>query len=148
MVTEQIADQETSELRYEVRLLIRHPNIDPDRITETLGSTPHLSAMAGGVRKAPNGVILAGHHKFSVWSYCFDVEGNRLFFSDIGKMIDRLEPHKAFLAEIVDGGGSIELAVNLPGDINIGDSLSWRDLARLSALQIDLGIEVFPDYNS
>jgi hypothetical protein len=145
MVTEQNTDEEHNELRYEVRLLIRHPNIDPDRITETLGLTPHLSAKAGSVRKAPNGVVLPGLHKFSVWSHSFRVEEHRHFFTDVEKMIDRLEPHKALLTEIADSGGSIELIVDMPGDVNLGSTLGWRYMARLSDLHIDLGIEVFPD---
>jgi len=56
-------------------------------------------------------------------------------------------PHKEFLHEIVNGGGTIDLIVHLPGDINIGDCFPWRDMARLSALRVDLGIEVFPDFN-
>lgn len=134
-------------LRYSVRLLIRHPNIDPDRITSTLRLTPHLAAVAGSVRKNPLGAVLPGLHKDSVWSYWFRAERKRQFFSDAAKLIDKLEPHKTFLTEIEQGGGSICLILDLPGDINMGSVLSWRDLARLGALRIDLGIEVFPEFN-
>ena len=48
---------------------------------------------------------------------------------------------------IVKGGGAIDLIVNLPGDLNIGDALPWHEMQRLSALRIDLGIEVFPGFN-
>jgi hypothetical protein len=147
MVTEQMTDEEYSELRYSVRLLIHHPHIDPDRITETLGLTPHLSAIAGSVRKAPNGVILPGRHRTSVWSHSFSVERHRHFFSEVVKMIDRLEPHKALLHEIADSGGFMSLIVNLPGDVNLGSNFRWREMARLSDLHIDLGVEVFPEYN-
>ena len=75
------------------------------------------------------------------------VERNRLFFTDVGKVIDRLEPYRDFLLHVVDGGGKINLIVSLPGDINIGDDLPSREMARLCALKIDLGIEVFPDFN-
>jgi hypothetical protein len=145
MVTEQSADEENSELRYKVRLLIHHPNIDPDRITEILGLTPQVTAKAGSVRKAPNGVVLPGLHKFSVWSHSFRVEGHRHFFTDVEKMIDRLEPHKTLLNEIASSGGSIYLIVDMPGDVNLGSTLGWRYMARLFDLHIDLGIEVFPD---
>jgi hypothetical protein len=145
MVTEPLANDENSELRYRVRLLIHHPNIDPVRITETLELTPHLSAMAGGVRKAPNGAILPGPHKLSVWSHSFRVEGHRRFFVEVEKMIDRLEPHGALLTEIATSGGFITLVVDLPGEVNLGSTLPWREMARLSNLHVDLGIEVFPD---
>jgi hypothetical protein len=62
-------------------------------------------------------------------------------------MIDRLEPHKALLNEIADNGGFISLIADLPGDVNIGSDFPWRDMARLSDLHIDLGVEVYPEYN-
>jgi hypothetical protein len=132
---------------YEVRLLIRHPNIDPDRITKTLGLIPHSSAMAGSERRTLAGDLLPGLHKDSAWSYSFRVTGNRRLFSDAAKLIDKLEPHQAFLAELDHGGGSICFILDLPGDVNMGDVLPWRDMARLANLHIDLGIEVFPNFN-
>jgi hypothetical protein len=147
MVTYQEDFEKNESLRFAIRLSIRHPNIDPDRITKTLQLKPHLSAMVGSVRKTPTGAILPGLHKYSVWSHSFRVERNRFFFRDAVKLIDRLEPHKAFLIEIQETGGTICLTVHLPGDTNIGDVFSWREMARLSALRIDLGIEVFPEFN-
>ena len=75
------------------------------------------------------------------------VERNRAFFSDAAKMIDKLEPHKAFLVQIVESGGIISLVVDLPGDTNIGDVLPWPEVARLGNLRIELSIEVFPEFN-
>jgi hypothetical protein len=57
MTSAQADDAESRDLRYQVRLLIRHPAIDPDRITSKLGLTPHLSAMVGSVRKNPRGLF-------------------------------------------------------------------------------------------
>jgi hypothetical protein len=135
------------ELRYSVRLLIKHPNIDPAKITERFGFEPKITQVAGTPRKTLKGDPLPGMYKESAWSHSFRVERNRLFFQDVVKVIDRLEPHKEFLHEIVDGGGTIELIVNLPGEINIGDCFPWRNMGRLSALRVGLGIEVFPDFN-
>jgi hypothetical protein len=147
MVTELPTDEEDNGLRYSIRLLIKHPSIDPDRITETLGLAPHLSAIAGSERTTPTGTVLPGPHKVSVWSHSFDVKGKRRFFSDVDAMIDRLEPHKALLSAIADGGGNVMLIVHLPGDVNIGSTLRWREMARLANLHVDLGIEVFPEFN-
>jgi hypothetical protein len=139
--------EKNESLRYKIRLLIRHPTIDPDRITNTLRLTPHLSSMVGSVRKTLRGTILPGLHKDSVWSHSFRAERNRFFFSDAVSLIGRLESHKALLVEIDKSGGSISLIVDLPGDTNIGDVFPWREMARLSALRINLGIEVFPEFN-
>jgi hypothetical protein len=143
----QIGDEDEDALRFKVRLLIRHPKIDPDRITNALRLAPHLSAMVGSARKGPKGTVLPGLHKDSVWSHSFRVERNRRFFSDVAQLIDKLEPRKELLVEIANSGGSICLILDLPGDTNIGDVFSWREMARLSALRIDLGIEVFPEFN-
>jgi hypothetical protein len=133
-------------LRYTVRLLIKHPHIDPARITDELKLFPDLSGMVGSPRTTPAGKAIQGVRTESVWSHWFRTERNRLFFRDIVKVVDDLQAHAKFLHEIVSGGGSISVIVSLPGDINIGDHFQWRDMARLSALHIDLGIEVFPDF--
>lgn len=134
-------------LRYEVRLLIKHPDMDPARITETLRLKPNLSHLAGSPRITPKGGSLPGVYRESAWSHWFRIERNRLFFADVAKLIDRLEPQKEFLHGIVSSGGTIDVIVSVPGDTNIGDSFRWRDMARLAALRIDLGIEVFPNFN-
>jgi hypothetical protein len=147
MTNAQVDDDERGPLRYKIRLLIRHPTIDPDRITNTLGLTPQRSAMVGSVRKNPVGLVLPGLHTDSTWSHSIRVDGNRRFFSDVVNLIDRLEPHKNFLIELEKTGGSISMVVDLPGDVNIGDVLSWSHMARLSAMRIRLSIEVFPEFN-
>jgi hypothetical protein len=147
MVIDEWDFEKNESLRFKIRLLIRHPNIDPDRITRTLQLTPHLSAMMGSVRKGPKGAALPGLHKDSVWSHSFRVERNRFFFSDAVKLIDKLEPHRAFLVEIDKSGGSISMVLDLPGDTNIGDVFPWREMARLCDLRINLSIEVFPEFN-
>ena len=147
MTITQVADEESDLFKYQVRLLIKHPTIDPTRITNSLGLSPNISAIAGSARQTPAGTTLSGVHGVSLWSHSFTVKGNRLFFSDIVKMINKLEPHKALLAEIASSGGSIDLIIHLPGAINIGDVFPWREMARLCALQINLGIEVFPNFD-
>jgi hypothetical protein len=147
MMPAQMAEERGDQFRYQVRLLIKHPDIDPAHITNTLGLTPNVSAIAGSTQETPAGTVLPGVHKVSLWSHSFNVKGNRLFFSTIVEMIDKLEPKKALLTEIADTGGSIELIVNLPGIVNIGDVFPWHDMARLCAMRINLGIEVFPKFD-
>ena len=66
-------------LRYSIWLLFKHPNIDPQRITENLGLKPNSSGMVGSPRITPIGKPLPGLHKESVWSCWFRTERNRCF---------------------------------------------------------------------
>jgi hypothetical protein len=147
MALDQRPNEANESLRYEIRLMVKHPSIDPASITDMLGLKPNVSGVAGSRRTTPAGKALPGVHEVSAWSHWFSVERNRRFFMDVVKVIDRLEPHKDFLLKIVNDGGTIDLIVQLPGDVNIGDSLPWREIARLCALRINLGVEVFPDFN-
>jgi hypothetical protein len=51
------------------------------------------------------------------------------------------------LSEIADSGGEIMLIIHLPGDENMGDMLSLREMKRLCTLHISLGVEVFPEFS-
>lgn len=133
--------------RFELRLLIRHPDINPHIITEKLGLVPQHANLVGTARTAPSGAPIPGVHKTSWWSHSIPVEKRRLFFVELSKLVGVLEPHADFLAQIVAAGGHVVVSVHLPGDANIGDVMRWRELARLVALKIDLGVEVFPDFN-
>jgi hypothetical protein len=138
---------EKNSLRFNIRLSIRHPTIDPDVITRTLQLTPTRFTMVGSERKTPRGDVLPGRHRASIWSHSFRIERSRPFFRDVVEVINRLEQHKTFLAELDHSGGSITIIVHLPGDTNIGDNLPWQEMARLGALRITLGVEVFPEFN-
>jgi hypothetical protein len=138
---------ENADLIYRVRLLIRHPHIDPDSITAKLGLSPSVSHMVGHERKTPTGTPLPGVHKRTTWSYSVRVEGKRFFSEDVADLVSRLEESAAFLRELTDTGGSAELSVSLPGDVNIGDVIRWPDLQKIASLRIDFGVEVFPRWN-
>ena len=75
-----------------------------------------------------------------------ETAGKRRFFENVLELVSRLEPSSQFIAEIVDGGGSALITVQLPGENNIGAVMDWTDLARIAALKIKLGIEVFPGW--
>ena len=140
-------DDGSGRLRYGVRLLIKHPSIDPDLITKRLNLSPHVANPVGGPRKTPAGTLLSGVYDKSVWGYSVRVEGRKSFCEDMLKLIGSLEPHANFLSEIVKTDGTIDVIVHLPGDVNIGDLIPWQVLARLVVLKISFGIEVFPAFN-
>ncbi len=131
---------------YNINLLIKHPSIDPEIITEQLGLVPFRAWRFGEPRLTPKGTLLAGVWRDSSWSWQLKCQGKRAFFESVGKLVRELEPHSKFLSDLVLDGGNICLIVNLPGRKNIGDVLSWQLMAKMAHLKIDMGIEVFPDW--
>src|SRR5712692_4525972 len=77
-----------------------------------------------------------------------DYRGNsRNFFKKVDRLAHRLKPHKAFLHEISASGGKSEIYIQLPGTLNVGDSLDPRTLGLLAELNVLLSVEVFPVWN-
>jgi hypothetical protein len=137
-------DHSERQLRFVIRLLIKHPSIDPTSISEQLGLIPHLTQLAGTERVTPGGTKLLGLHRESVWGWSKRVHAKRQFFDEVVAIIDLLEAHRSFLCSIAETGGRIELITDLPGDINIGSSITWKQMERLCKMKIDLGVEVYP----
>ena len=141
------AENEAANLRFVIRLLIKHPNYDPDLITGQLKIAPTMTRAFGAPCKAPDGKLLSGTYKDSRWGWSTRVDGKRNFFEDVAQLARRLKPHKEFLTALAETGGTTEIIVHLPGEANIGWTLPWSELGNLAELQVDLGIEVFPHFN-
>jgi Domain of unknown function (DUF4279) len=131
-------------LRYTVRFLIKHPSINPALITQRLHINPSGPTWTvGTARSTPKGTSLPGVYRESVWSHSVEVHDKRSFFDEVVQLLEHLEPNAEFLRELTDSGGHAELILDLFGDRNIGDSISWEHLRRLAALRVNLGVEVF-----
>jgi len=130
--------------RLALRLLIRHPTIDPDDITRALKLTPHLSHRVGAERFAPNGRSLGGVYRDSRWSHSatYELHG-QWFVESILPLIDHLEEHGDFLRNIRASGGSTDFILAFLGDGHFSDSITAETMTRLANLSIDLGIEVY-----
>jgi hypothetical protein len=140
------ADASPAMKRFEITLLIRHPDLDPDLVTSALGLQPHRSWKAGEPRVTPKGRPLPGSHTASCWNHVFRFTGKAGFSDEIGLILDRLMAHKSLLHKINRTGGKTELYVKLPGDQNLGDELSWKTLRRFSDLRVNLSLETFPEW--
>ena len=57
-----------STLTYAMSLRVRHPNLDPALLTETLHLEPLHSWRAGEPRRSATGAALGGEHRDSYWS--------------------------------------------------------------------------------
>jgi hypothetical protein len=58
-------------------------------------------------------------------------------------MIDRLEPHKAFFADLKSTGGTASIVIQFLGDGYFGDEIPSATLAKLVDLELALQIECF-----
>jgi hypothetical protein len=131
--------------RFEITLLIRHPNLDPAEITAELGLQPYQSWKAGSPRVTPKGTKLSGLHKDSCWNYVYQYKRKSNFGQAIAKVLDQLSPHKALFDRLHKGRGTSSLFLKLPGDTSIGDDLSLETLKKFVDLKIAFSVETFPD---
>jgi hypothetical protein len=130
---------------YNIIFRIRHPSIDPDKLTKRFRMKPHRFWKVGEFRRFPHGDVLKTRNKDSFWSCSEDYVGKvRTFFGKVDRLANRLKRHKAFLHQISAASGKSEIYIQLHGDENIGDTLSPKTLALLAELNIFLSVEVFP----
>jgi hypothetical protein len=133
------------ELRFTVAIQIWHPSIDPRDLTHALGREPFRCWQAGMQRTSMRGTPLQGHWPETYWVARRRVQRQRTFLRAMLQEVEELEAQAALVARLLDEGGRVHLRVSLPGDANIGDSLSVELMRRLVALGVELDIEVFPD---
>jgi hypothetical protein len=130
--------------RLDVELFIVHPTMDPADITAALGLEPVHARRVGDERRTPKGTVLPGRHLDTRWRYGIrhDIRGQH-FRHHVAALLDRLAPHKAFLADLRAGGGRATLIIQFLGDGYFGDTLPLGTLSRLADLQLGLGLEVY-----
>jgi hypothetical protein len=133
--------------RFDIRLLIKHPSIDPSKITEAIGISPVYQKRFGAQRASVNGTLLPGINTESGWGSSLRVLDKRHFFDHVKALVEELQIHSKFLDDLIDGGGSVSIILHLPGDVNIGDHLDIETMRLMSSMRIDLGIEIFPHFN-
>jgi hypothetical protein len=119
---------------YSVRILINHPFLRVEEITENMGVEPNFSWNFNDEGKIE-----------TMWSLVTWTERERSFFREIGMVVNWLEERSTFIKEINARGGSLMLIVQLSGKENIGDELSSKTMIRVAELGASIGVEVFPN---
>lgn len=137
---------ENSQLRFSIRLLIRHPTLHPQLVTRKLNLEPDRQLVAGEPFQPPFGDYVGGPNRMSSWSKSYEYGGKRRFFEEIGGLLDLLETEEQFISEIHETGGEVQIIFNLSGMNNIGDTLALREMERCARLHVKVGVEVFPDF--
>ena len=132
---------------FTLTLLIHHPDMDPQRITDELSLEPLRSVRKGADRVAPSGKPIGRAWPNTRWNHVIFYPAKKVAADSIREILRRLENHAEFLAGITRTGGRISLFVNLPGASHRGESIDSATLHRFGGLGIDFGFEVFPDWD-
>lgn len=119
---------------YGLRLLIGHPTMLVDEVTTALDMEPDYSWNAGERKFTKN----------MMWNHTSWTEGARLFFGEVHEVLVWLHEKQEFVSRLLASGGELQVIVQLPGTINIGDSLKLETMSLAVKLGISIGVEVFP----
>jgi hypothetical protein len=122
---------------FTVSLRIRHPSIDPDEITRTLGIQPQHSWKAGDTRRAAQGQRLEGNYRESYWIGEFreldaGLRGVVATEAVLLQAVVLLRRSQPFLSRLQADGGTVELFVEVVGSSEFTLGLSPQLLSLLS----------------
>lgn len=131
--------------RYRIILRIRHPKLDPAKITAALDQPPAVSWKAGDQCITPKGTQLSGVRTDGLWSLTFRYKGKKPISRSLEQIVDDLTCHKDLFYQLDHMGATSALYLQLPGDINNGDRVRPEVLRKLADLGIGLELEVFPE---
>ena len=120
---------------YSIRLLVTHPTMLVGEVTSALGMEPDHFWNAGE-RKFTNNMM---------WGHTSWTEGTRLFFDEIQQILEWLHEEQAFVSRLLASGGELQVIVQLPGTINLGDVLKFETMSLAVKLGVCIGVEVFPN---
>ena len=142
-------DDAMSEYEFTVSLRIRHPNIAPSSITETLGIEPQHTWKAGDPRRDPTGGDCTGVYRESYWMGRLMDEpqlssGRVSVESVLLQTLTQLRRAQSFLEQLNIDGGVAELCVSLFARENFRLELSADSLTLLGRLRLAVALDVQP----
>jgi hypothetical protein len=138
-----------SEYEFTVSLRLRHPAIDPSRITQVLGIEPQHTWKAGDTRCDPTGTALRGAYRESYWMGRLmdepELSSARMSVESVLlEKLTHLRRSHEFLEQFHAEGGVAELHISLYARAAFRLELSEESLASLSRLGLAVALEVHP----
>jgi hypothetical protein len=136
-----------SEYEFTISLRLRHPSIDPARITGTLGMEPQHTWKAGAPRRGAAGEPGQGVHHESYWMGRL-MEEPQLALAGVSvesvllQTLAHLRRSQGFLEQLHAEGGAAELHVSLFARTDFRLELSAQSLALLGRLGLAVAIDV------
>ncbi|HYM42198.1 MAG TPA: DUF4279 domain-containing protein [Steroidobacteraceae bacterium] len=138
-----------SEYEFTVSLRLRHPGIDPFKITQTLGIEPQHTWRAGDPRRDPAGGALEGAYRESYWMGRLmdepQISSARVSVESVLlQNLGHLRRSHAFLEQLHAEGGVAELHVSLYAREAFRLELSDEALLLLGRLGLAIALDVHP----
>ena len=138
--------------QFTISLRVRHPSIDPSRITEALGQQPKRAWQAGALRATAKGDPLAGTYDDTYWTSGSLRRGEwkpgsrspETLYGAIEALLSDLAGHKRFFQDIRSGGGSVVFSVGWFLDGDTGGVFDHDLLRRMGDFGIDLMLFLYP----
>ena len=138
-----------SEYEFTLSLRLRHPGIDPCRITQTLGIEPQHTWKAGDPRRDPAGGALGGVYRESYWMGRLmdepQLSSARLSVESV--LLEKLATLRRshdFLEQLHAEGGVAELHISLYAREDFRLELSEQSLGLLGRLGLAIALDVHP----
>ena len=136
-----------SEYEFTVSLRLRHPAIDPSRITQTLGLEPQHTWKSGDPRRDPAGGALEGVYRESYWMGRLmdepQLSSTRLSVESVLlQTLTHLRRSHDFLEQLHADGGIAELYISLYAREDFQLELSAQSLALLGRLGLAVALDV------
>ena len=136
-----------SAYEFTISLRIRHPEIEPVKITEALGLQPQHSWKAGASRQTSAGS--AGEHRDSYWMTRLMDEPQlsapeMSVESILVQTITQLRRAQAFLENLHAGGGVSELSISLFARENFRLELSPDTMTLMGRMGLGVTLEIQP----
>jgi len=143
------ASRESSN-RMALTLRIRHPSIDPQEITDSLGMLPLAFWKAGDPRRDGRGQRLQSRYRESYWTGAFTSAGrlpSAVSTAEASLMLAlvSLRRSQPFLNRLQEEGGSVELLLHVVGDEEFKLQLAPLTGATLAKAGITLILEMRPE---
>ena len=138
-----------SEYEFTVSLRLRHPAIDPSRITQTLGIEPQHTWKAGDPRRDPAGGALEGVYRESYWMGRLmdepQLSSARLSVESVLlQKLAQLRRSHDLLEQLHAEGGVAELHISLYAREDFRLELSEQSLGLLGRLGLSVALDVHP----
>jgi hypothetical protein len=136
-----------SEYEFTISLRIRHPTVDPAKITEALGIEPQHTWRAGDPRRDHAGEELDGDYRESYWMGRL-MEAPQLSSDKVSvetvlkRTLDQLRRSQEFLDKLNTDGAVAELQVSLYARENFRLELPADSLALLNRLRLAVALDV------